>query len=104
VNFRAGHPGLQVLLLAAGGSTRLGRPKQFLRLRGASLLASRIRLAGSLDCGRPLVVSGARRFAVERAARLAGPTACIIPAGGAAWARRWHAGWHASARGGRCWS
>lgn len=61
-----------MLLLAAGGSRRLGRPKQFLRLRGASLLALRIRQAAALDLGPPLVVTGARRLAVSRAARMAG--------------------------------
>lgn len=60
------------LVLAAGGSARLGRAKQFLRHRGATLLhtaVSRARRAGGV---RPVVVTGARHLAVALAARRAG--------------------------------
>lgn len=61
-----------VLVLAAGGSTRLGRPKQFLRHRGATLLQATVASARRAGTGRPIVITGARRFAVALAARRAG--------------------------------
>lgn len=53
------------LILAAGGSTRLGRPKQLLRLNGETLVARTVRVveeAGAI----PVVVLGAREEDVRR--------------------------------------
>lgn len=65
-----------VVVLAAGASRRLGRPKQFLRRGGLPLLLRQLRLASGLlrgPAGRVIVVvTGARRFAVARAARHGG--------------------------------
>ncbi|MFO0838403.1 MAG: nucleotidyltransferase family protein [Phycisphaerae bacterium] len=44
-----------LILLAAGGSTRLGRPKQLLRFQGQSLLG-RAASAALASCCRPIVV------------------------------------------------
>ncbi|MCC5861834.1 MAG: NTP transferase domain-containing protein, partial [Gammaproteobacteria bacterium] len=71
---RCGAPA--AVLLAAGASRRLGRPKQFLRRGGLPLLLHQLRLAaGATRAGSArdlVVVTGARRFAVARAASLAG--------------------------------
>lgn len=48
-------------MLAAGGSQRLGRAKQLLRLRQQSLLARTVIRAGRLTPGRVIVVLGAER-------------------------------------------
>lgn len=47
-----------VIVLAAGGSTRMGRPKQLLVYRGESLLRRAVRAALEADCGPVLVVLG----------------------------------------------
>lgn len=47
------------VVLAAGGSRRLGTPKQLLRVRGARLLNRAINAAESVTPGRVLVVLGA---------------------------------------------
>jgi molybdenum cofactor cytidylyltransferase len=64
-----------VLLLAAGASRRLGRPKQLVRLGGESLLrrAARAALAGG---GPALVVLGARAEAMR--AELAGLPVTVV--------------------------
>ena len=69
-----------MIVLAAGSSRRLGRPKQFLRRGGITLLGGRVRLARALLASVPLVVTGARRFAVARTARLAGAECVHNPA------------------------
>ncbi|MCC5869571.1 MAG: nucleotidyltransferase family protein [Gammaproteobacteria bacterium] len=69
----------RVVLLAAGGSSRLGRPKQFLRRGGVTLLHTRVALAGRIARQPPLVVTGARGLAVARSARLAGATVVHNP-------------------------
>lgn len=69
----------RVVLLAAGGSRRLGRPKQFLRRGGVTLLHTRVALARLTTGQAPLVVSGARGLAVARSARLAGATVVHNP-------------------------
>ena len=47
------------ILLAAGASTRLGSPKQLLRLNGESLLQRTARLAAEAGCSPNLIVLGA---------------------------------------------
>lgn len=64
------------IVLAAGGSTRLGRPKQLLRRDGESLVARVVRLAADTRPCRLVVMLGAYHEAV--AAELApSPYACV---------------------------
>lgn len=49
-----------ILLLAAGASVRLGRPKQLLRFRGKTLLEHSVSAALAADATHRLVVLGAR--------------------------------------------
>jgi molybdenum cofactor cytidylyltransferase len=53
------------IVLAAGGSRRLGRPKQLLRRAGETLLRRAARLASETNPQRLLVVLGAHRDACE---------------------------------------
>lgn len=55
------------IILAAGSSTRLGEPKQFLRYRGESLIRRTARAAREARCAPVVVVAGAahRRIADE---------------------------------------
>ncbi|TWI01660.1 molybdenum cofactor cytidylyltransferase [Luteimonas cucumeris] len=53
------------LVLAAGGSTRLGRPKQLLTRDGETLVHRTARLASETGASRVLVVVGAAREAIE---------------------------------------
>jgi molybdenum cofactor cytidylyltransferase len=62
-------PRLAALVLAAGGSTRLGRPKQLLRLRGETLLARACRLARSAADGAVIVVLGAEALRMQSVLR-----------------------------------
>ncbi|HZI08954.1 MAG TPA: nucleotidyltransferase family protein [Myxococcus sp.] len=59
-----------VVLLAAGGSSRLGRPKQLVTYQGTSLARRAAEAAVAAACGPVVVVLGAHREAV--AAELAG--------------------------------
>ena len=52
-------PDLWSLVLAAGGSRRLGAPKQLLRIRGLTLLSRTINAAEAVTPGRVVVVIGA---------------------------------------------
>ncbi len=54
-----------VVILAAGGSRRLGEAKQLVPFRGRSLLAHAIATALEADCGPVLVVLGARADALR---------------------------------------
>jgi len=47
---------LQIIVLAAGQSTRLGRPKALARVHGASLLRRAIESAATLECARIIAV------------------------------------------------
>ena len=47
------------LVLAAGGSSRLGTPKQLLRIRGQGLLSRAVEVAQKVTPGRVVVVLGA---------------------------------------------
>jgi molybdenum cofactor cytidylyltransferase len=51
--------GLWIILLAAGSSSRLGYPKQLLRLRGRSLLTGAVEIAHDVAGHRVVVVVGA---------------------------------------------
>lgn len=57
------------ILLAAGSSSRLGRPKQLLKIDGETLLHRSARVAAEAGCGENLVVLGA--FAEQLAPELA---------------------------------
>ena len=59
-----------VVLLAAGGSSRLGRPKQLVLHQGKSLVRRAAEIALSAECGPVVVVLGAHPEAV--ASELAG--------------------------------
>lgn len=50
--------GVAAILLAAGGSSRMGRPKQLLTIGGQSLLARTVGTAESVGCDPILVVLG----------------------------------------------
>ena len=50
---------VSAILLAAGGSTRLGHPKQLLRLAGESLVHRSARAAVEAGCSPIIVVTGA---------------------------------------------
>lgn len=81
-----------VLVLAAGGSRRLGRPKQLVRMHGRSLLA--LAVTRALDLG-PLwigvvVGAGASRLAAELSSS---PVEIVV-------ARNWRQGLSASLRAG----
>jgi len=52
---------LAAIVLAAGGSSRLGRPKQLLRAQGTPLLLRAVRLAARAVDGPVIVVLGAER-------------------------------------------
>ena len=64
-------PAVAGLLLAAGGSRRLGQPKQLLRLGDASLVARGAAMLAQV-CGTVIVVTGAHAKAVEAARSFAG--------------------------------
>lgn len=52
-------PAIGVVILAAGASRRMGRPKQLLGLNGETLVRRTARMSLSLDCGPVVVVTGA---------------------------------------------
>ena len=60
-------PGLQILVLAAGFSSRLGRPKALARVRSVSLLRRTLILAARLGPAKIIVVlpRGAARYRIE---------------------------------------
>jgi molybdenum cofactor cytidylyltransferase len=53
-------PKLGAVILAAGGSSRLGRPKQLLRFAGKTLLARAVAAATGSGCSAIVVVLGAQ--------------------------------------------
>jgi molybdenum cofactor cytidylyltransferase len=65
------------IVLAAGASRRLGRPKQLLQLRGESLLARAIHLAGEAGAFPVIAVLGANHEAV-RAAIAQTDARCVV--------------------------
>lgn len=60
-------PRIGGIILAAGGSTRMGQPKQLLELHGAPLVHNAVRAAQEGGCDVVCVVTGHAREAVERA-------------------------------------
>lgn len=61
------------IVLAAGGSTRMGEPKQLLELHGESLVHVAVRAARDGGCDAVCVVTGHAREAVEDAVADLGP-------------------------------
>src|SRR6202045_2088617 len=57
---------LQIIVLAAGFSARLGQPKALARVHGVSLLRSTLELAATLECAKIIAVVG-RNSARHRA-------------------------------------
>lgn len=53
------------IILAAGGSSRLGQLKQLVAFRGESLVRRAVRAAVEAGCGRIAVVAGAQRDLIE---------------------------------------
>jgi len=71
-------PALACVVLAAGGSRRLGRPKQLLRRQGQPLLLHAIDAARAAAPGVPLVVVlGAHRMRLRLVLRRAAPAALV---------------------------
>jgi len=68
--------GLGAIVLAAGGSTRLGQPKQLLRFRGETLVRRVADAATAAGCARVAVVVGSSASRV--AAELRGTAAEIV--------------------------
>jgi molybdenum cofactor cytidylyltransferase len=58
--------GVAVIVLAAGGSARMGQPKQLLRVDGESLIRRAAKTALASRCARVLVVVGAESGVVAR--------------------------------------
>ncbi len=82
-----------LLLLAAGESRRLGRPKQLLRFRGRTLLQHACLTANGAGCfAAVVVVLGAFADEIRREAGTLGATVVVN--------RNWKAGVGASIRGG----
>ncbi len=69
---------LWTIVLAAGGSSRLGRPKQFIRWRGRTLLARTLTIAEQVTPGRIIVVVGASRARSRAVVRRFAPHALVV--------------------------
>jgi CTP:molybdopterin cytidylyltransferase MocA len=65
------------IVLAAGASTRLGQPKQLVRLAGERLLERAVRVAREAGCDPVLVVLGANAGEIARACDLGGAQAVV---------------------------
>ncbi len=59
--------GLEILIPAAGGSSRLGHPKQLVEIDGQALIRQVVALAESVQSATIHVVLGAHRERIERA-------------------------------------
>src|SRR3954470_6464806 len=59
--------GIGGVILAAGGSTRLGEPKQLLHFKGETLVHAAVRAARDGGCDLVCVVTGHARQGVENA-------------------------------------
>jgi molybdenum cofactor cytidylyltransferase len=68
---RAQSATIGAVLLAAGGSERLGRPKQLLRHRGSTLVRRAATAALEAGCSPVVVVTGARHEAIRAELELA---------------------------------
>ncbi|MGI9036712.1 MAG: nucleotidyltransferase family protein [Pyrinomonadaceae bacterium] len=62
----ANNPRIGIVILAAGASTRLGRPKQLLKFQGKSLISRAAETAIAADCGNVVVVLGANAEVVKK--------------------------------------
>ena len=71
-------PRLAALVLAAGGSSRLGEPKQLLRLRGEPLLLRACRMASAVADAGVIVVLGAGALRLRSLLRRHGGPATIV--------------------------
>jgi len=69
---------LWTIVLAAGGSSRLGRPKQFVRVRGRSLLARTLATAQRVTPRRVIVVIGASRPRARAVVRRTSPHTIVV--------------------------
>jgi len=87
-------PRLAALVLAAGGSSRLGVPKQLLRLRGEPLLLRACRLASAVADVGPIVVLGAGALRLRCLLRRRGVAVTIVHNAG------WREGMASSLRAG----
>ncbi len=68
------------VILAAGASTRLGEPKQLVRLGGERLLERSVRVAHEAGCAPVIVVLGASVAAIQRKCDLRDVVLAINPA------------------------
>jgi molybdenum cofactor cytidylyltransferase len=66
---RSAAEGLWTVVLAAGGSRRLGAPKQLVRARGRALLLRAVEIAAAATPGRVLVVLGAQGLRLRQLLR-----------------------------------
>ena len=64
---KKGHPGLSILIPAAGASDRLGRPKQLVEYRGVTLIQRTVDKAFAIGPGEVIVVTGCQANAVQQA-------------------------------------
>ncbi len=80
------------VILAAGGSTRLGEPKQMLRWRGATLLERAVRTAGAAGFDPVIVVLGAAAARISEESDLRSAWVVVNP--------RWAEGMAGSIRAG----
>jgi molybdenum cofactor cytidylyltransferase len=62
------------VILAAGGSSRLGRPKQLIQFRGKSLVRHIVDVAKEAGCAQRVVVLGSERERVEAELKETGVT------------------------------
>lgn len=69
--------GVAAVVLAAGGSTRLGSAKQLVRLHGETLLDRAVRVAREAGCAPVVVVLGARAEEIQRVCSLDGTTVVL---------------------------
>lgn len=71
--------GVGAVILAAGGSTRLGRPKQLLVWQGSTLVRRTVNAANDAGCAPVAVVVGAVREEIETELRETGATVIFNP-------------------------
>jgi molybdenum cofactor cytidylyltransferase len=64
ISFRLGCMTMPAIILAAGGSNRLGRPKQLVRVAGETLLDRTVRLAQEAGAEPVIVVLGGNRESI----------------------------------------
>ncbi len=69
---------LWIIVLAAGGSARLGRPKQLLRFRGRTLLSRALQSGSQISGARVIVVIGAEAPRMRSHVRRHAPHARVI--------------------------